>query len=285
MNNKITITLISILAVFIGFFHNEIKKRPSEKDLEEISWLIERPAKWQGKFAPDFEVRFLDGEKFTLAENVGKKIIILNFFATWCGPCEQEMPELNRFYQKHKDGDFILIGINRNEAEDTVRQFITKHKVSFPIGIDKKGSIEKKYDIRSYPTTVFIGVDGRVALYEVGAIFNADITFENLYKKNMDILDKVGGIDKDVYLEKLEMQKSEEAQQKGEEELKLEGRAKDIAERIYCLCGCDRKLIDCNCKTAKKMKGKLKEDNLSGKTDREIIEELGREFCEGREEK
>lgn len=116
---------------------------------------------WRGQIAPDFELKTNDGNTFRLSENIGKKIIVLNFFATWCGPCRAEMPELNRYFNDHKSDSFLLLGIDSEEQPDRVQDFIQELKLDFPTGIDT-GPIQRSYGVSSFPTTVLIGVDGKV---------------------------------------------------------------------------------------------------------------------------
>jgi peroxiredoxin len=282
LKNRTVILLSFILLVIVIILHFSAKKQPASEEADNIFDFFKRPLQWQGRFAPDFEVKLLNGEKFKLSDNIGKKIIILNFFATWCGPCKEEIPELNRFYEKHKEEPFILIGINDDEREDKVRDFIKEYDVRFPIGIDKDSKIQKMYTVTGFPTTIFIGADGIVHIYEIGPIMNADIAFDAFYKAGMEIIKTEKGITKEAYLQKVKEQKDlkpVEIDEKEDDEYKLEGRAKTIAEKMYCPCGCSDILIDCSCKTAKDIKKKLKTDDLSKRTDEEIIRDLNEEFC------
>src|SRR5208282_3008871 len=85
MSIAVTLTLLSV-------FNYKIKPSPSEKQLSEYAEGMSGNTEWRGQVAPDFELRTTSGERFRLSENVGKKIIVLNFFATWCAPCRAEMP-------------------------------------------------------------------------------------------------------------------------------------------------------------------------------------------------
>lgn len=263
-------------------FHVYAKKQPAG-DESTIFDSFSKPLQWQGRFAPDFEVAFLSGERFRLADNIGKKVIILNFFATWCGPCKEEMPELNNYYEKYKDESFILIGIDANEREDTVKDFLKEYNVTFPVGIDHDGRLQKLFTVRGLPTTVFIGADGTVNIYEIGPIRNADIAFEGFYKIGAEAIKTGKGIEKDTYLRNLQEQekskplKTEDKDKK--DKYKLSDRAKGIAEKMDCPCGCSDKVIKCECKTAKDIKKRLESQDISGKSDVDIIKELNKEFC------
>jgi peroxiredoxin len=280
MSNKKILLLALVLFILTIVFHFHSKKQPTGEESEKIFDFLNRPIQWQGRYAPDFEIELMNGEKFRLSDHVGKQVIILNFFSTWCGPCKDEMPEFNAFYAKHKDDPFILIGINAGENSDTVRAFMKEFGIGFPLGIDNGDKIQTLYTVRSFPTTIFIGADGIVRNYEIGQIMNADIAFDTMYKMSMEIIKSGKGIAREAYLKNLSQQKDlNHANKEKDNQDRLEGRAKVIAETMYCPCGCSDRVIDCNCKTAKDIRKKLTTSNLSGKTDEEIIKDLNKEFC------
>jgi thiol-disulfide isomerase/thioredoxin len=234
-----------------------------------ITTFIGRPIEWKGKFAPDFEIRFLDGETFRLSENIGKRVIILNFFTTWCAACKAEIPELNRFYLNHKDGGLILVGINGGEKREVVKRFVVDEGIEFPVGIDEDLRIIERYRVKAYPTTVFIGVDGRVALYEIGVISNADIVFGELYRSNIKVLKEKGGVEREVYLEGIRVQNLSPE----ERTENLKGRAREFATRMICP-SCGKRLVECKSKISKSIKEKLMKMELEDKPDEEILKEI-----------
>lgn len=282
MNKSKLVYISSFLAVIVIVFHVYAKKQPSG-DESTIFDSFSRPMQWQGRLAPDFEVSLLSGEKFKLADNIGKKVIILNFFATWCGPCKEEMPELNNYYEKHKDESLMLIGIDANEGEDVVKDFVKEFNVTFPVGIDHDGRLQKLYTVRGFPTTVFIGADGTVNIYEIGPIRNADIAFEGFYKIGAEAIKTGKGIEKNVYLNNLQEQEKikplKTEDKKAKDKYNLSDRAKGIAEKMDCPCGCSDKVFKCECKTAKDIKKRLESQDISGKSDADIIKKLNKEFC------
>ena len=282
MGNRKIFVLVFILAFALIIFHIYSKKQPEGKESERMFDLFNRPLQWHDKYPPDFEIELMNGEKFKLSDNIGKKIIILNFFATWCGPCREEMPELNNFYEKHREEPFIFIGIDAGENIEKVKEFASELEIKFPVGIDRDDKIQKLYTVRGFPTTVLIGADGKVHIYEVGPVMNADIAFDAVYNPSMDLIKTGKAIDKETYLRNFQSQQalpSDKVEKKEDDEYKLEGRAKAIAEKMYCPCGCSDILIECECKTAKDIKKKLKTEEFPGKTDEEIIKDLNKEFC------
>jgi len=277
------IALLLFCAVFL--FHFSAKRQPTEEEKQQFDFL-RQPRAWQGRPAPELTLDLLNGEKFVLSEHVGKKAIVLNFFATWCGPCKEEMPEFVRFATKHKDEPFLMIGIDANESSDAVRDFMKYYSVTYPVAIDK-GAAQKTFGVRAFPTTIFIGADGIVHLYEMGPIKNADIAFEAPYQAALATIQAGKGIPKEIFLQIQAATATqvasgatvtEEKKTDPADDVPL-GRARDIANKMNCPCGCDHKLMECTCKTSKDIKAKLKTMDLAGKTDTEVITALNKEFC------
>jgi peroxiredoxin len=277
MNNRIIALIALLLAIAVVSVQQVSKKPLSLKRIERIARILRSRHLWVGKFAPDFELQLDNEETFHLANVAGKKVVILNFFTTWCGACRADFPELNRYYLKHKDDPFIMIGINANEKEGRVRAFLKEVEISFPVGIDTGDRIAEKYGVESYPTTVLINPQGRVRFYETGAVANADVAFEKELSMYCSVIKKGGGISREAYLEGQQHEDYTEifARKKG----KLKGQAAGIAERIYCPCGRGRRLANCNCFVARKIKNDLRRAVREGKTDEEIIEELSKKYC------
>jgi len=272
-DRKIKIILV-ILAVLLGFLHYSIKKNPL-KDIENTKEdRAEKKKFWEGIYPPDFELKNLNRENFKLSDAIGKKIIVLNFFTTWCSPCKMEIPELNRFYKQYKDEDFLLAGICVEDRKDKVEKFVKENQILYPVLLDENREIARLYEIEAYPTTIFIGINGKVAFYEIGAISNADVAFLSLFKFNKSMLEKGEGIKKEVYFKRQEITLMKfEWRNKEKGEVILSGRAKKIAEKIKCP-SCGRSILKCNGTFSKKIRAKLSRMDLKNKTDEEILKEL-----------
>lgn len=113
---------------------------------------------------------------FKISDHLGQKVIILNFFATWCGPCRAEMPEFEKFYIAHKEKDMILVAIDAGEDKETVSQFIQQLGLTLPVVLDPQDRVSELFRIRGLPTTVVIGKDEKILLHRVGAIFDPEKT-------------------------------------------------------------------------------------------------------------
>ena len=111
--------------------------------------------------APDFTLRGTDGRNLRLQEQRGQ-VVLVNFWATWCGPCRQEMPHLNRLYDKYRDSGFTLLGVNIDDDPRTAAATAAKLGLKFPVLLDTDKRVSKLYDLGSMPATVLIDRDGRV---------------------------------------------------------------------------------------------------------------------------
>src|SRR5678816_529028 len=99
--------------------------------------------------APDFTLRTMNGPNLRLAEQRGR-VVMVNFWATWCGPCRQEMPQLDRLYQKYKSSGFVLLGVNVDEDARKATDVAAKLGVTFPVLLDTDKAVSKLYDPVSY---------------------------------------------------------------------------------------------------------------------------------------
>jgi peroxiredoxin len=121
-----------------------------------------------GDVAPDFTVEMLDGSRITLSDLRGK-VVLVNFWATWCPPCRQEMSHLQKdVIDRFAGKDVMVLPISRGEERKTVENFIQKMGYTFPIGLDGDQSIYKKYASNYIPRSVVVGKDGKVVYVGVG---------------------------------------------------------------------------------------------------------------------
>lgn len=285
MNKSVLNVAILVTGVLLTTLHYKLKPAPTEKEIHDQSWGMSGGVDWRNHTAPDFDLTTTRGEHFRLSDNVSKKIIVLNFFATWCGPCRAEMPELNRYYTEHKSESFFLLGIDAEERGDRVDAFLKELKVDFPAGVDE-GAIRKKYGVESFPTTVVIGVDGKVQLYETGSLANADVAFDNLLRQNQKLLQAGQTISPEAYRLAAQNQpnlplRHPEPNPEPKEEDRLDERGKRIVARMTCPCGCDDTVQACSCNTSKKIKKALASEDFKGRSDDEVIKALNKRFCSG----
>ena len=117
---------------------------------------------YKGKPLPDFELSDLKGGKHSLSDYKGK-VVLVNFWATWCPPCVKEMPSMQRLQDKYQGKDFQILAVNMGEDATTITIFLDKIKVNFPILMDSDGTVLKQWKIFAFPTTFLIDKDGNIA--------------------------------------------------------------------------------------------------------------------------
>lgn len=122
----------------------------------------------KGDKAPDFTVEMVDGEQITLSKLKGK-VVVVNFWATWCPPCRQELKVVQKeLIDRFKGKDFVFLPISRGEAKKTVEAFRKQNGYTFPMGLDPKQTIYKKYASNYIPRNFVVGKDGKVIYVSVG---------------------------------------------------------------------------------------------------------------------
>ena len=125
-----------------------------------------------GDFAPDFELASLEDDTLKLSDFAGKPVI-LNFWASWCGPCRLEMPEMIRVYEAHQAHDLVVLAINMSFQDDydSVLDFVTEFGVPFPVLLDNVGTTTTEiYSVLGVPTTFFVKPDGTILQEYIGAM-------------------------------------------------------------------------------------------------------------------
>lgn len=120
-----------------------------------------------GKPAPDFDIETLDGGRFRLSAQRGK-VVVLEFWATWCGPCVQSLPEVVRTVGKFQDRNAVLLAVNLQETPEAIKALLTRLELETAVAMDRKGVVAEKYAAFAIPQTVIIDGNGNVARLFVG---------------------------------------------------------------------------------------------------------------------
>jgi thiol-disulfide isomerase/thioredoxin len=118
--------------------------------------------------AEDFDLPMLaqDGSR-TLSSYEGK-LVLLNFWATWCPPCKEEMPSMQTLYEELGRDDFEIVAVNLQEDPETVQSFIDEHGFNFPVLLDRSGQTARQYAVRGIPTSYIVDQQGRILARKVG---------------------------------------------------------------------------------------------------------------------
>lgn len=111
--------------------------------------------------APDFTLKSRSGENIKLSELRGQ-VVMINFWASWCGPCRQEMPLLEQLYQRYQSMGFTLLGVNVDEDHTAADKMLGNVTVSFPILFDDQSQVSKQYQVKAMPSTFMVDRDGQV---------------------------------------------------------------------------------------------------------------------------
>ncbi len=127
--------------------------------------------------APDFTLPATSGSNLRLAEQRGR-VVMVNFWATWCAPCRVEMPHLNRLYDKYRASGFELLGVNIDDNPRTAADLATKLGLRFPVLLDTDKKVSRLYDLSAMPSTVLIDRDGRVRYVHRGYRDGYEDTYE-----------------------------------------------------------------------------------------------------------
>ena len=145
-----------------------VRRRPGKvlaladamKEMELI-----RPSR--AKLAEDFTLATRGGGTFKLSEHRGK-VVMVNFWATWCPPCLEEMPAMERLYRQQKDAGFTLVAVSVDTDSKKIAPFVAEHKLTFTVGLDPKMDLANAYGVRALPSSFLVGRDGSLTALAIG---------------------------------------------------------------------------------------------------------------------
>jgi len=119
--------------------------------------------------APNFTLALLGGKNFQFSEHKGKPVLI-NFFASWCLPCREEMPVLEQIAREYQTKGVVFLGIAVDDTQEKMNDFIKRYNVTFPVGLDKTAEIQKSFGLYGIPTTYFIDKQGVINYFHSGVV-------------------------------------------------------------------------------------------------------------------
>lgn len=153
--------ILTVLAIAVGY---TLYSNLTKESLGTIQ---------EGDEAPDFLLMDLSGEERQLSDYKGKGVF-LNFWGTWCEPCKEEMPHMEKMSQEYKEKGVEILAVNVGESDFQVRTFMEQYKLTFPIVIDSGKEVQKAYGINPLPTTFMINPEGKVEKIIVGGLVEED---------------------------------------------------------------------------------------------------------------
>lgn len=172
----LSITIIVLVIVAIAVI--ELRKPKQNlilNDDEDVGISI-------GKTAPDFELKDLSNKNVKLSSFKGKNVI-LNFWASWCPPCREEMPEFQRIYSENNN-KLVIIGVNLQESRENAETFVKKFGITFPILLDPNAQVKDMYNVFTQPVTYFIDSNGKIVDKKFGPLTSEEID-EKIAKMNL----------------------------------------------------------------------------------------------------
>jgi len=176
---SVLVRLISFSLLMIGVIILSCGKKETPGDkTEEVKKTREGIS--EGEITPDFTLKDLKGMEVNLKEFRGK-VVLLNFWATWCPPCRKEIPSMVELYKRYKDKGVEIIGVNLDKIDRSgVEKFNSEYNINFPILLDPSGRVAALYGIVALPTTLLLDRKGKIRTRVTGGV--DWITQENLQK-------------------------------------------------------------------------------------------------------
>ena len=170
---KVILSAVLVLIITLGLIAGACSSDEVEQEGPALGKVTGMPtvagqSPEPGKPAPDFEFEDPEGRASSLSDLQGKPVL-LNFWATWCGPCMHEMPFLQEIYNEWSDKGLVLLAVDVGESPSTVKRFLQDSGFSFPVILDTERAVAAKYNIRGIPTTFLINKDGIIEGYKLGA--------------------------------------------------------------------------------------------------------------------
>jgi peroxiredoxin len=143
------------------------RQQMADWEVARAKKLVESSVVSVGEVAPEFSLATVDDETFTLPDR--GKVVVITFFATWCGPCRKELPHIEQIWAAHKDNrNFRLLVVGREETRETVLRFCEEHNFTFPTAADPSRDVYSLFATEYIPRTVVVAADGRILYNKLG---------------------------------------------------------------------------------------------------------------------
>ena len=167
-----------------------VQSQPKGSYVALARQLIDNPRRARENYAPDFAFTSNEGDYITL-EDLRGKVVVLDFWATWCGPCRSAVPELRNLHRKYvTNPSFVLIGISDDSEDEALRQYISENNMLWAQYQDRDHKLQRAFGIRAIPTYVIIDAEGIVRYLSVGAGGRSAIKLEDELRKQLMLASK-----------------------------------------------------------------------------------------------
>jgi peroxiredoxin len=131
----------------------------------------------RGQSAPNFTLDLLDGSTLSLSDLRGQ-VVVINFWATWCSPCEDELPDLQAVWDEYQSNDVVFVGVAYEDTTAAVQEIASRFGITYPQGIDEEARISTAYGITGVPETFLLDAQGKVAFSHIGQVTAAELREE-----------------------------------------------------------------------------------------------------------
>lgn len=167
-----------------------IEAQPDGAYTDAARRMVENPRRARENYAPDFSFTTSEGEHVAL-EDLRGKVVVLDFWGTWCPPCVDSVPELRGLHKRYsKEPSFMLIGISSDSDEGEWREFTTKNKMIWPQYLDRDRKVQRAFGVRAFPTYIVIDHEGIVRFQSVGTSWVQSANLEDAIRKHVKIVAK-----------------------------------------------------------------------------------------------
>ena len=158
MKTALTIVFLALFVAFSVKVKTDLRREQSPLEAIKI-----------GQMMPDFTLPNPAGADVTFNQVKGQnKVIVINFWASWCAPCRIEMPGFEKMYQAKKQNGLLILAVNEDEERLKMDEYLTKKPVSFPVLVDRDSELMKRFGVRALPTTIVVNSDGKVQMVYEG---------------------------------------------------------------------------------------------------------------------
>ena len=172
LRKRTTVALILLIAISIVFVYLYLSYMKKE-GVEEVGYGTLFSSLGIQRITPpveasDFTLNNLEGFEVSL-KDFSEKVVFLNFWATWCGPCRSEMPAMEKLWQIFKKEAFVILAVDLREGKEEVSSFMNDYALTFSVLLDSRGEVGSVYAVRAIPTTLLIDSEGRIIGRALGA--------------------------------------------------------------------------------------------------------------------